>query len=181
MPNPPPPADPRTEDAAGAAPRVGAPAPALRLKGPGGQPLGLDDERGRHHVVIAFYPLAFSPVCSHQLPSLEQLRSRIEALEGTLLGVSVDSWYANEAFARALGLGFPLLSDWDHAASRTWGVYLPEKRYSNRALFVVDKAGRIAHVDVAPHPGQVPAEDALIAALERLQGGPGGRASGHEG
>jgi peroxiredoxin len=148
---------------------VGEPAPDFSLKGPGGQPVTLAEYRGHRHVVIAFYPLAFSPVCSHQLPELERARTRIEALGGTLLGVSVDSWYANEAFAKRLGVGFPLLSDWDHAASEAWGVYLPARRYSNRALFVVDRDGRLAYAAVAPHPGEVPEETAVIEVLERLQ------------
>ncbi len=148
---------------------VGQPAPDFALKGPGGQPVTLSEYRGKRHVVLAFYPLAFSPVCSHQLPDLEQVRARIEACDGVLLGVSVDSWYANEAFANRLHLGFPLLSDWDHAASQAWGVYLPEKRYSNRALFVVDKQGRVAYADVAPNPSEIPGDDPMLTALERLQ------------
>jgi peroxiredoxin len=150
-------------------PEVGTAAPEFTLKGPAGQPVSLADYRGKRHVVIAFYPLAFSPVCSHQLPELEAIRERIEALDGTLLGISVDSWYANEAFARRLKLGFPLLSDFFHEASRAYGMFLPDKNYSGRALFLVDKRGHIAWADVAPNPSQVPSEVALIAALERLE------------
>lgn len=150
-------------------PEVGTPAPEFTLKGPAGQPVSLVDYRGKRHVVLAFYPLAFSPVCSHQLPELEAVRERIEELDGTLFGVSVDSWYANEAFAKRLGLGFPLLSDFFHTASRAYGVFLEDKNYSGRALFLIDKQGRIAHAGVAPTPADVPSEAALIAALERLE------------
>jgi peroxiredoxin len=144
-------------------------APEFRLRGPGGQFVTLSEYRGRKNVVVAFYPLAFSPVCSHQLPDLEKEARRIEALDGVVLGISVDSYYANEAFARSLGLSFPLLSDFDRAVSQKWGMLIPERLYSQRALFIVDKQGRIAYADVAPTTSEVPSRTALIEALERLR------------
>ena len=148
---------------------VGQIAPEFRLRGPGGQFVTLSEYRGRKNVVVAFYPLAFSPVCSHQLPDLEKDTRRIEALDGVVLGISVDSYYANEAFARSLGLSVPLLSDFDRSVSERWGLLIPERHYSQRALFVVDKQGRIAYADVAPTTSQVPSKTALIEALERLR------------
>jgi peroxiredoxin len=148
---------------------VGQMAPEFRLRGPGGQFVTLSEYRGRKHVVIAFFPLAFSPVCSHQLPDLEKDARRIEALDGVVLGISVDSYYANEAFARSLGLSFPLLSDFDRSVSEKWGMLIRERLYSQRALFIVDKQGRIAYADVAPTTSEVPSKTALIEALERLR------------
>jgi peroxiredoxin (alkyl hydroperoxide reductase subunit C) len=148
---------------------VGQIAPEFRLRGPGGQFVTLSEYRGRKHVVIAFFPLAFSPVCSHQLPDLEKDARRIEALDGVVLGISVDSYYANEAFARSLGLSFPLLSDFDRSVSEKWGMLIRERLYSQRALFIVDKQGRIAYADVAPTTSEVPSKTALIEALERLR------------
>ena len=147
---------------------VGQTAPDFRLRGPGGQFVSLSEYRGKKHVVVVFFPLAFSPVCSHQLPEIQKEMPRFEALGAVVLGVSVDSHYANEAFARSLGLSFPLLSDFDHATSRAWGMLLPERRYSGRGLFVVDKQGRLAYRDVAPTPAQIPDNAAVIATLERL-------------
>jgi peroxiredoxin (alkyl hydroperoxide reductase subunit C) len=148
---------------------VGQIAPEFRLRGPGGQFVTLSEYRGRKHVVVAFFPLAFSPVCSHQLPDLEKDARRIEALDGVVLGISVDSYYANEAFARSLGLSFPLLSDFDRSVSEKWGMLIRERLYSQRALFIVDKQGRIAYADVAPTTSEVPSKTALIEALERLR------------
>jgi peroxiredoxin (alkyl hydroperoxide reductase subunit C) len=150
---------------------VGTPAPEFSLKGPGGQPVQLSDYRGKKNVVLVFFPLAFSPVCSHQLPDLEQHAREIEALDAALFGVSIDSHYSNTAFAKQLGLSFPLLSDLDRKASVAYGVLQPEKGYSGRATFVIDKQGRIAHRDVAASPGdlaQVPSPEKVIAALRRL-------------
>lgn len=147
---------------------VGQAAPDFRLRGPGGQFVALSEYRGKKKVVVVFYPLAFSPVCSHQLPELERELGRIEALEGVVLGVSVDSHHANQAFARSLGVSFPLLSDFDRGVSETWGVLIPEKHYSGRAIFVVDRQGRIAYRDIAPTPDEIPDTAGVLAALEAL-------------
>lgn len=149
-------------------PAVGEIAPDFNLRGPGGSRVTLSEFRGVRPVVVAFFPLAFSPVCSHQLPALQKQLPRLRALGAEVLGVSVDSHYANTEFARRLGLDFPLLSDWDHAASEAYGVYLPQRRYSNRALFLVDRDGRVAHADVMPDPDDIPDNDPLIQALERI-------------
>jgi peroxiredoxin len=119
-------------------------------------------------VVLVFYPLAFSPVCSHQLPAIQEALPRFEAQGAVVLGVSVDSWYANQAFAEKLGVTFPLLSDFFHEASLAYGVFLPERRTSGRALFVVDREGRIAWTDVAPTTAEVPSQDAALEALVAL-------------
>lgn len=149
-------------------PDIGQIVPEFRLRGPGGQPVSLSEYRGKKNVVIVFFPLAFSPVCSHQLPEIEKEMRRFEALDAVVLGVSVDSHFANQAFARSLGISFPLLSDFDRATSQAWGMLIPEKLHSGRAVFVVDKQGRLAHRDVAPTTAEVPSNAAVIAALERL-------------
>jgi len=149
-------------------PEAGQPAPEFRLKGPGGQPFTLSEYRGNMNVMLVFYPLAFSPVCSHQLPEIQREIARFRALETEVLGVSVDSWYANQEFARKLNLSFPLLSDFDRQASAAYGVLMPEKGYSGRALFVVDKQGRVAWREIAPTPTEIPSTADALAALEGL-------------
>ncbi|HTO89844.1 MAG TPA: redoxin domain-containing protein [Candidatus Sulfotelmatobacter sp.] len=152
-------------------PTVGQRAPEFKLKGPGGQPVSLSDFRGRRHVVLAFFPLAFTPVCSHQLPELERSRARLESLGATLLGLSVDSWQTNEVFARQLGIGFPLLSDFKREVSRAYGVLDEERFYSGRAVFLVDRDGQLVYSDVSANPGdmaQIPSVAALIGSLEAL-------------
>jgi peroxiredoxin (alkyl hydroperoxide reductase subunit C) len=150
-------------------PEAGQTAPDFRLKGPGGQPVTLTEYRGSKNVMLVFFPLAFSPVCSHQLPEIQREAARFRQLDTEVLGISVDSWYANQEFARKLNLSFPLLSDFDHAACAAYGVLLPEKRYAGRALFVVDKQGRIAWREIAPTPTEIPSTAEAIAVLEGLQ------------
>ena len=148
---------------------VGRSAPDFSLKGPGGQFVSLSEYRGRKNVVLVFFPLAFSPVCSHQLPAIERLMGRIRQLGAEVLGVSVDSHYANSAFAERLGLSFPLLSDFKREVSAAYGMLIESAGYSGRALFVVDRDGRIAYRDISPVTAQVPDNEALLAALERLK------------
>ncbi|MGH7730296.1 MAG: redoxin domain-containing protein [Candidatus Eiseniibacteriota bacterium] len=152
-----------------AALEIGQAAPDFGLKGPGGQVVSLADYRGRNHVVLVFYPLAFSPVCSHQLPMIDRALARITARGGVVLGVSVDSHWANTAFAERLSLSFPLLSDFDRKVSAAYGVLNPERGFSERAVFVIDRQGRIAYRDVSPSPSEIPDNEAMIAALEGLQ------------
>lgn len=152
-----------------AAPTIGAVAPDFRLKGPGGQFITLSEYRGRQHVVLAFFPLAFSPVCSHQLPMIEQALGRITALGAVVLGISVDSHYANTAFAERLRISFPLLSDFQREVSAAYGVLIEPSGHSGRALFVVDREGRIAYTDVSPTPREIPDQDALLRALADLR------------
>ncbi len=153
-------------------PDIGQLAPEFKLRGPGGAPVTLSEHLGRRPVVLVFFPLAFSPTCSHQLHEVQRQLPRYEALGASVYGVSVDSHYANEAFARRLGLGFPLLSDFRHEASKAYGVLMPEKGYSGRATFVVDKQGRIAWKDVAASTGdieQIPSNERVLQVLEQLR------------
>ena len=147
---------------------VGQLAPEFKLKGPGGQTVSLSEYRGRNPVVLVFYPLAFSPVCSHQLPAIERELARITARGGVVLGVSVDSHYSNTAFAEKLGLSFPLLSDFKRQTSAAYGVLREEAGSSGRALFMIDRQGRIAYKDVSPTTAEIPDLEPLIAALEGL-------------
>lgn len=151
------------------APEVGQTAPDFKLKGPGGQFVSLSEFRGKKNVVLVFYPLAFSPVCSHQLPALELEMPRLRALDAEVLGISVDSYYANEAFAKQLRLSFPLLSDFRREVSTTYGLLNPDTFYSNRALIVVDKQGTIVHREQTPTPADVPDNERLVAALQGLR------------
>jgi peroxiredoxin len=151
-----------------AIPEVGRIAPDFRLQGPGGAHVTLSEYRGQRNVVLVFFPLAFSPVCSHQLPDLERRMDRFRALGAEVLGISVDSHYANEAFAKSLHLSFPLLSDFRREATMAYGLLNPERHYSNRALLIVDKRGVIVYRDQMGDPDQEPDPARALAALERL-------------
>jgi peroxiredoxin len=154
-----------------AALEIGQAAPDFKLKGPGGQFVTLSEYRGKKNVVLAFYPLAFSPVCSHQLPAIEREIGRFDSLQAVVLGISIDSHYANTAFAERLRLSFPLLSDFRREASAAYGVLMTEAGHSGRAVFLIDKRGNLAYKDVSPAVGdmaQIPSNEGVLAALAAL-------------
>jgi peroxiredoxin (alkyl hydroperoxide reductase subunit C) len=146
-------------------------APDFKLKGPGGQPVTLSEYRGQKNVVLVFYPLAFSGTCSHQLPEVQAAVPRIEELDSVVFGISVDSHYANTAFAKHLGLTFTLLSDFRHEASLAYGVFSERFGTSGRATFVIDKRGIVVHRDVSEAPGDVegiPSIEKVVEVLKSL-------------
>lgn len=151
-------------------PQPGQMAPDFKLKGPGGAFYTLSEHQGQSPVVLVFYPLAFSAVCSHELPEYQKHMAAFEAAGAVVYGISVDSHYANRAFANSLGVTFPLLSDWKREASAAYGVLLPDAGYSGRATFVVGKDGRLLWTEVAENMGamdNIPSPERALAALAR--------------
>ena len=147
---------------------IGQMAPDFTLKGPGGMPVTLSEYRGSKNVILVFFPLAFSPTCSHQLPLMEKDMTQFDAVEAVVLGVSVDSHHSNQAFAERLRLSFPLLSDFHREVSAAYGVLNEQRGTSRRALFVIDKQGVIAYRDVSANTGdiaQIPGSAGAVAAL----------------
>lgn len=104
------------------------------------------DYRGNKHVVLAFYPLDFSPTCSMQLP--EYSREAIEALDAVILGVNRDSVYTHKAWAREFGIAIPLLADMTNEVARLYGVYTEGSGKNGRAVFIIDKDGKLRHQHV---------------------------------
>jgi peroxiredoxin len=101
------------------------------------------------------------------------MQKRLPAFEqagAVVYGISVDSHHANAAFARSLGLTFPLLSDWKHEVSSAYGVMIPEAGYSGRATFVVGKDGKLLWREISEETNsleQVPSPERALAALPR--------------
>ena len=145
-------------------------APDFRLRGPKGSWFSLSEHRGQSAVVLVFYPQAFSPVCSHQLPEVQKALERVQAAGVVVYGVSVDSHWSNAAFAKALGLEFPLLSDWKREASSSFGVLLPDAGYSDRATFVIGRDGRIVWREITEQRGDVEKVPSIERALEAAAG-----------
>ena len=126
------------------------------------------DFRGRA-VVLAFYVADWHPVASAQLALYQEILPDLERLNATVIGISVDSTWSHEAFARASGIQFPLLTDDGPpgAVARAYGVYVPETGRSARALFVVDAGGCVRWSATFPD-GLNPGTDGLLSALEGL-------------
>jgi alkyl hydroperoxide reductase subunit AhpC len=107
------------------------------------------------------------------MPSYEEDLSEFERRQAQVLGISTDQVYSLEAWAKSMGgLSYPLLADfWPHGhVSARYGVLRGDGGHPERAIFVVDKQGKIAYVDVHDI-GEQPPTDAIMRAIDRLQAG----------
>jgi peroxiredoxin len=150
---------------------IGEEAPDFELRSHRGGTVKLSDFRGTKNVVLAFHPLAFTPVCATQMASYQAKLPEFDASNTAVLGISVDAQPAKAAWARTLGaIDFDLLSDFHPQGdvARRYGVFREDDGISERALFVVDRSGRIAWAKVYQIPEQPPVDE-LAAALAALQ------------
>ena len=129
----------------------------------------LSSFRGRKNVVIAFHPLAWTPVCAAQMQSYETDREWLEQHDTHVLGISVDAVPSKVEWAKSLGgISYDLLSDFHPhgAVAEAYGV-AREDGISERAIFVVDKSGRIAFAKVYAIP-TLPDNAEVRQAIQRL-------------
>ena len=91
--------------------RVGDLAPDFELEGQNGKKVRLSQYRGKKNVLLAFFPFAFSPVCTNELGELKEKEDVILKLDTQILASSVDSTWSEKAFAKELGVKFPILGD----------------------------------------------------------------------
>ena len=101
------------------------------------------------------------------MPALEARHKEFEAAEAAVLGISCDSVYSHDAWARHLGLSYPLLSDIHRTVCQRYGVYNAERNCAKRAVFVVDMGGILRFTEEYG-PGQLPDPDALLQVLKGL-------------
>jgi peroxiredoxin len=147
--------------------KAGDEAPDFELRSHRGGTVKLSDFRGKRQVVVAFHPLAFTPVCASQMSAYQSDLARFEALNAVVLGVSVDAQSAKSAWAQTLGpISFDLLSDFHpHGeVAQKYGVFRAKDGISERAIFVVDTQGKIAWTKTYEIPEQ-PDNQELLDAL----------------
>jgi len=101
----------------------------------------LSEFKGQKNVVLAFFPAAFSPGCTNEMAKYQEQSGQFNANNTVILGMSVDSTWANEAFADKLGVKFPILSDANREVSKSYGVWNEQGLVANRSTFVIDKNG----------------------------------------
>ena len=152
---------------------VGAQAPDFTLPDQDRQPVRLRDEVGKGNVVLAFFPAAFSSVCTKELCSFrDQLGPLGHLSKAKVFGISVDSPFALKAFAAEQRLNFPLLSDFNKEVIQTYDVFNPDmiglRGIAKRAIFVIDRDGTIRHKEVLDDARNEPNYDKLNGALAAL-------------
>ena len=149
---------------------AGEEAPDFELRSHKGGTVKLSDFRGKKNIVLAFHPLAFTPVCANQMRAYESDLAQFEKAGAAVFGISIDAQPAKAAWAKTLdSISYDLLSDFHpHGdVARKYGVFREKEGFSERAIFVIDKAGRIAWSKVYAIPEQ-PKNDELLAALQAL-------------
>ncbi len=145
---------------------AGQTAPEFALKDQHQQEVKLADFKGRKKVVIVFYPLDWSPVCTNEHACFVNEMKQFETLNAEVLGVSVDSVWSHKAYAEKMGIEYPLLADFHPrgAMASQYGVYLADKGITGRAIAIVDKSGKVAWLKQYDIP-QVPDVQEVANAL----------------
>jgi len=151
---------------------VGTTAPDFTLKSKNADGLvdvSLSASKGDKNVVLLFFPLAFTSVCQDELCSVSGGMSDYEGLDAVVYGISVDSPFAQEGFAKAAGITLPLLSDFNKDVATAYDVIYADllgfKGVAKRSAFVVNKDGVISYAWSSDDPHDLPPFDELKAAL----------------
>jgi peroxiredoxin len=150
-------------------PNVGDPAPDFTLKSTSGDTVALGQFRGRSHVLLAFFPLAFTGVCTKENCAFSDDYAKFEGKDTVVLPVSVDATPSLNEFRTKLGLTHHLLSDFKREAGRAYGVLDEEKFFTKRAYFLVDKQGVLRWKHVEPELGMSRTNEELLAEIDRVR------------
>jgi peroxiredoxin len=131
---------------------VGAKAPDFTLPNQDREAVTLSDQLKKGPVVLAFMPAAFSGTCTTEMCTFRDSAAELNKVNATVLGITVDTFFALKAWGDAQSLTFPLLSDFNKDVIRKYGVVNPDmiglKDISKRATFVIDRTGVVRHSEV---------------------------------
>ena len=152
--------------------QIGNKAPDFKLYNSDKQEVSLSDYKGKN-VVVLFFPLAFTGVCTTELCEMRDNMATYANLNAEILAISVDSLFTLEKFKAEQNLPFNLLSDFNKEVSAAYGslyenFVLGMKGVSKRSAFVVDAAGMIQYVEVLESAGDIPNFTAVQATLAEL-------------
>lgn len=152
--------------------QIGQPAPAFTLFNTEKKQISLSDYKGKN-VVILFFPLAFTGVCTAELCNIRDNYNVYTSLNAVVLGISVDSLFSLEKFKEEQHYNFDLLSDFNKTTCTAYeAIYadfvLGMKAVSKRAAFIVDASGIIKYAEVLEDAGQQPNFDEIKACLAKI-------------
>jgi peroxiredoxin len=150
---------------------VGSHAPDFTLMNQDRQPITLSQQRGAP-VVLAFFPAAFSSVCTKELCTFQDALAQFNRTKAQVYGISVDTFFTLKAFQDQQKLTFPLLSDFNKEVIHAYGVFNPDmiglKGIAKRAVFVLDKDGVVRYREVLDDARNEPNYDAVHKSLAAL-------------
>jgi len=158
---------------------VGQPAPDFTLKGfetpdsAAPQEFTLSKQKGQKNVVLLFFPLVYTPVCTTEMCGMRDTISQYNDLHAQIYAISVDNPFAQKAWAKELKLNFPVLSDFNKDVSAKYDTLFPDlkgwKGVSKRSAFVIDKTGTVRYAAVSDDPGKLPDFEAIKKTLSTLK------------
>ena len=154
--------------------QTGQKAPDFTLFDTDKNKVSLADQKG-NNVVILFFPLAFTGVCTAELCTVRDNIGSYNSTNAKVFGVSVDSLFTLGKFKAEQNLNFPLLSDFNKDAAKAFGVLYETfpafemQGVSKRAAFVIDKEGVVQYAEICPTPGDLPDFAAIQTTLEGLK------------
>ncbi|GAB5408857.1 MAG: peroxiredoxin [Balneolaceae bacterium] len=147
-------------------------APDFRLQNTEKEFVQLSDYKGKKNVLLLFYPLAFSGVCTTELCSTRDNLKIYESFDAEVLAISIDSFFVQKAFKDSQNLNFQLLSDFNKEASSLYGVLYEDffgmKGVSKRSAFIIDKEGIVRYAEVLEDSSRVPNFDKIQSTLFKL-------------
>jgi len=152
--------------------KVGDKAPNFTLRDTEKAEIALGDYRGKN-VLILFFPLAFTGVCTDELCSIRDEKSEYDALNVDVLAISVDSLFTLEKFKKEQNYNFPMLSDFNKDVARAYGTLYEDfvlgmKGVAKRSAFLIDQNGTIRYAEVLESAGDLPDFDKIKEALKTL-------------
>ena len=148
-------------------PAAGTTAPDFTLPSTSGSDVTLSSLRGRN-VLLAFFPLAFTSVCTAELCGFTEDYSQFQGADTVVLPISVDSVPTLKEFKAKERIGPDLLSDFRRDVSRAYGTLLEDKFYSNRAYVLIDRNGVVRWTFAEATPGQKRENSELLAEIRKL-------------
>jgi peroxiredoxin len=135
-------------------------APNFTLKNTENSDVSLSKFKGHKNVVLLFFPLAFSQVCTQELCSTRDNYKIYDSLDAEVLGISVDSFFTLKAFKQSNNLNFSLLSDFNKEVCTNYNVLYEDffgmKGVAKRSVFVINKEGKIVHNEILEDAGELP-------------------------
>ena len=150
---------------------VGSKAPDFTLMNENREPVTLSSQKG-HPVVLAFFPAAFSGVCTKELCTFRDSLAKLNNAKAKIYGISVDTFFTLKAFQADQKLTFPLLSDFNKEVIRSYGVFNEDmiglKGIAKRAVFVLDKDGVVRHKEVLDDARNEPDYQKVFDTLGKL-------------
>lgn len=146
-------------------------APDFTLKDTGNKDVSLSDYKGESNIVLLFFPLAFSSVCTKELCNTRDNMKIYDSLNAEVFGISIDSFFTLKAFKEANNLNFKLLSDFNKEVSKNYGVlnddFFGMRGVSDRAVFVINKEGDIIYKEIKEDADEMPDFGAVQQALAK--------------